>query len=43
MAGVRYTCIMHLKNTDVYVFSYSATGKKTEKGFVDFPCYMNPL
>ena len=34
--GVQYTCIMNLNHTDFYVFSYSATGKMTEKGFGEF-------
>lgn len=31
MVAVQYTCITSLNNTDFYVFSYSATGKKTER------------
>lgn len=43
MVTVQYTCIMNLNNTDFYVFSYSATGKKTEKGLREFSCYINLL
>lgn len=43
MVTVQYTCIMNLDNTDFYVFSYSATGKKTEKGLREFSCYINLL
>lgn len=47
MAGVQYACIMNLYKIDFYVFSYSATGKMTEKmtekGFGEFSCYISPL
>lgn len=43
MAGVQYACIMNLYKIDFYVFSYSATGKMTEKGFAEFSCYVSPL
>lgn len=43
MVAVQYTCILNLNNTDFYVFSYSPTEKKTEKGFREFSCYINLL
>lgn len=43
MVAVQYTCVINLNNTDFYVFSYSATGKKPEKGFREFSCSINLL
>lgn len=41
MVSVQYACVMNLHNTDFYVFSYSAIGKKNEKVFGEFSHYIN--